>query len=109
MFRSRGIPANQIAQRYRITNKGQIEFKTDSGQWQREISEHPLAQLKKFGATVAAHPSTYTGTIGALAAGAPGAVGGAMIGESGRKLLGRTIYDEPQNRWANLFDIGLEG
>jgi len=33
---SRGIPESEITKRYRVGNTGQIEFKTDKGQWQRE-------------------------------------------------------------------------
>ena len=106
---ARGIPPEKIGARYRITPDNDIEFKTDSGQWQREISEHPLTQIKSMGASVLSHPSTYLGTAGAVVGGAKGAVAGAMAGEAARKAIGRTVYDEPQTISGNLFDIALEG
>lgn len=106
--KARGIPIGDIASRYRIQD-GKIEFKTESGKWQREISEHPGQQIKHGAAQIAGHPSTYLGTAGALVGGPWGALGGAVAGEAIRKQIASGVYGEEQTVWGNLFDIGLEG
>lgn len=104
----RGISIAEIPKRYRI-NKGKIEFKTDSGKWQREVSEVPLSRVVQGVAQTASHPSTILGTAGAIVGNAPLAVVASMVGETIRKGVGKFVYDEPQTMWGNLIDITLEG
>lgn len=104
----RGIPVSEIPGRYRIRD-GKIEFKTNDGSWQREVSDVPLQRAIQAGAETLSHPSTYLGTAGAILGGAPGAVGGAMAGEIIRKGVGKAAYREPQTIGGNLLDVGLEG
>ncbi len=102
---SRGIPIN----RYRVTKKGDIEFRDDQGKWQREVSEMPWSKIKQTLASIIAHPSTALGTAGAIFGGPVGAVAGAVTGEAVRKGVGALKYGEEQTTLGNLMDIGLEG
>lgn len=102
---ARGIPVS----RYRVTKEGEIEFKNDEGNWQREVSELPIHQIKQSLATVLSHPSTYLGTGGAIIGGPYGAIVGSMAGELIRKGVGSIIYGEEQTAFGNLIDVGMEG
>lgn len=101
---ARGIPVTQ----YRLTKSGELEFKNEQGQWEREISEIPLSKLKESLANIISHPSTTLGTIGAML-GPKGAIVGAMAGETIRKGVGSIVYGEKQTAFGNLTDVGLEG
>ena len=105
---NRGITGSDIFKRYRINN-GNIEFKSEKGNWQREIGDNVVSRVQKGAADIVGHPSTYLGTAGAVVAGVPGAVGGAMLGEGIRKGIAKYIYDEPQTAVGNLIDVAIEG
>jgi len=107
--KARGIPLRDIARNYRFAKGGEIEFKTPAGKWQREVSEHPGQQAKRMALQTASNPAVVLGTAGAMVAGGPGAVGGAMAGEGIRKSVGKFAFDEPQTAWGNAGDIALEG
>jgi len=102
---SRGIPVS----RYRVNPKGDIEFKDDQGNWQREVSEMPIHKLKQTLANIIAHPSTTLGTIGAIFGSPKGAIVGAMGGETLRKGIAAGVYGEKQTAFGNLVDVGMEG
>lgn len=107
--KARGIPESEIPKRYRVDRKGKIEFLSDQGTWQREVSPVMPMPIVQGAAEVAGHPSTYLGTAGAAFLGPAGAIGGAMGGEALRRGIGRIAYDEPQTAGDVLTGILLEG
>ena len=102
---SRGIPIS----RYRVNKTGQVEFKDEEGNWQREVSEKPLSKVRAGAAEVVGHPSTYLAPAGAVTLGPMGAAGGGMIGEAGRKAVGKYVYGEQPGTLKTLGDIAMQG
>ena len=100
---ARGIPVN----RYRVFN-GEIIFRDEKGNWQRETGELPADLVKRFLTQTASHPSVSLGTLGAIA-GAPGAVAGAIGGAGIRKGIGALAFGEEQTTAGNLLNLSIEG
>lgn len=102
---ARGMPIT----RYRVSKGGEVEFKTDAGTWQREVSQLPFSKAKRFAAEVVGHPSTYLSPVGAVVAGPIGAVGGAMGGELLKKGIGYAAYGETPGALNTLTDTAMQG
>lgn len=96
--------------RYRLNPKTkQIEFKDETGAYQREVFELESSKAKSMFAELALDPKLYLGTAGAAIGGTPGAVGGTMLGEGIRKGVGKIAFGEKVNVPQDLLDVGLAG
>ena len=102
----RGIPLS----RYRLNPKTkQIEFQNDQGQWQREVFEtEGRLDVKGIAAETLADPSTILSIGGALVAGVPGAVGGALVGATAKKMIGKYVFGE-ELKPIDAIDIAVTG
>lgn len=99
---ARGIPLD----RYGVKD-GEVVFLGDDGQLWSEESSFTNQGFKKFAAG-ATQPAIVGGTVGAFA-GPPGAVGGAMAGETVRQAISGIAMGDPQTAWTNIFSLGAEG
>uniref|UniRef100_A0A6M3IQ29 Uncharacterized protein n=1 Tax=viral metagenome TaxID=1070528 RepID=A0A6M3IQ29_9ZZZZ len=102
---ARGIPIT----RYRVGKSGEVEFKNNQGQWQREVSQMPMSRLKRLAAETIGHPSTIAAPAGAMIAGPAGAVAGAAGGELIRKGIGKYVYGEKPGILNTLADTAMQG
>lgn len=103
--KSRGIPVD----RYKVID-GEIVYKDDKGDWQREVSDAGYDKLRKEAIQGATNPGAILGTAGAVLGGSPGAVAGAMAGEGVRKVIGRKMLgDQPKSTFNDLVDVGVQG
>jgi len=102
--KARGIPLD----RYGIID-GEIVFKDDQGNFQRETEDTFLGQLKRFASESAAHsPAIVMGTAGAATGNPALAALLAAGGEGLRKSIGATAFGEEQTSAGNVKDMVIE-
>lgn len=93
--------------RYRIRN-GEVQFKNFDNKWYAETNKDDFFNLsKKFAAEMSTDPKVILGTAGQIAFGTIGGMAWAGAGEGIRKIIGKHVFDEPQDMLGNIADVSV--
>lgn len=102
--KGRGIPED----RYRVTSGGEIVYQGDDGNWYPETKQTVGGKLVRVvGEAAAQTPAAVLGAAGSTF-GPAGAAVGAAGGEGIRKVVGATVFDEPQTVKGNVAGMATE-
>lgn len=103
---ARGLPVHRY-----FMEDGKIKFIGEDGYAHDEVIDTTtLQRARKWAAAAAANAPAEVGAgVGAFIAGPIGAAGGAAAGEGVRKVIARTVFDEPQTAGGNALDIAVTG